>query len=188
MSSTTPASPSLIIAAHLHPYQVPPANYRAINSTNPIPISHLVASAVVIHSSHILLLQRAAHSFQPLLWELPGGRCSSHDESIIASAARELREESGLIATKVTGVVGEYEWLDHGEVWRKIAFLMDVEHEDRGDGLMPRVEIDPEEQAGFVWAMREDVEAGKCGHVSLGWTSEEQKQTVLEAFKLLSDR
>ena len=59
-----------------------------------------MASAVVINSDRVLLLQRAAHSFQPLLWELPGGRCESRDETVIGAAARELWEESGLVASK----------------------------------------------------------------------------------------
>jgi len=183
MPSTMPASTSLNIAAHLHPYLVAPASYLVSHGSE-IPVSHLVASAAVIHSNHVLLLQRAAHSFQPLLWELPGGRCEFHDENVIASAARELWEESRLVASKVMDVVGNYEWLDHGEMWRKVTFLMDVEHGDQGNGL-PRVTIDPKEQASFIWATEEDVIADKCGGVSLRWTSEEQKQTVLKAFKLV---
>lgn len=186
MSSTTPASTSLTIATHLHPYQIPLTTYLVIDNSNSIPIPHLVASAVVIHSNRVLLLQRAAHAFQPLLWELPGGRCESRDENVIASAARELWEESGLVATKVVDVVGKYEWLDRGEVWKKVTFLMDVECDDQGgDDELPRVKIDPKEQASFIWATEEEVVENECGGVSLSWTSDDQKQTVLNAFKLL---
>lgn len=83
-------------------------------------------------------------------------------------------------------VVGKYEWLDHGEVWKKITFLMDVEFDDQGDGEgQPRVNIDSKEQESFVWASEEDVIANKCGGIYLSWTSDEQKQMVLDAFKLL---
>jgi 8-oxo-dGTP pyrophosphatase MutT (NUDIX family) len=184
MSSTKPASTSLTIAAHLQPYQLPPATYLLTNNSNEIPVSHLVASAVIIHSNRVLLLQRAAHAFQPLLWELPGGRCESRDESVIAAAVRELWEESGLVAQKVIDVVGEYAWLDRGEVWKKITFLVDVGDGDGGGGGL-RVEIDSREQAGFVWATREDVCRDWCGDVGLRWTSEEQKGMVLDAFSLL---
>lgn len=184
MPSTIPASTSLAVAAHLHPYQVPPASYSTIDGSNKIPVSHLLASAAVIHSKHVLLLQRAEHEFLPLRWELPGGGCEAHDASVIASAARELWEESGLVAKNVIDVVGRYEWLHHGEVWRKITFLMGVEHDDQGKGR-PRVNIDPKEHARFVWATEEDVVRDKCGDISLNWTSDDEKQTVLDAFKLL---
>lgn len=180
-TTTTPAAPPpLEIAPHLHTYATPPAAHFAI------PISHLVASAVVIHSKHVLLLQRAAHSYQALLWELPGGRCEPGDENVMYSAARELWEESGLRAAGVRDVVGMYEWLDCGEVWKKVTFLMDVESgRGGGEGKLPVVKLDPNEQAGYVWATEEDVVANKCGDIELRWTSDEQKTTVLDAFKLL---
>lgn len=187
MVSTAPALKNLMIAPHLHPYQVPPASYLAHDTSESIPITHLVASAVVIHSNRVLLLQRASHAFQPLLWELPGGKCGVDDESIIFAAARELWEESGLVSSKVVDVVGKYEWLDHGEVWRKVVFLMDVhvEYDDDGNSNgMPRVNIEAREQAGFVWASQEEVMANECGGVALRWTSEEQRQIVLEGFKV----
>lgn len=189
--STAPKFKNLTIPPHLHPYQAPPANYLAHDTSTSIPITHLVASAVVIHSNRVLLLQRAAHAFQPLLWELPGGKCSVDDASIISAAARELWEESGLVASRVVDVVGKYEWLDRGEVWRKVVFLMevDVKHEDGGDGNgdgMPRVNIELKEQAGFVWASREDVLKNECDGVALEWTSEEQRQIVLDGFEVPS--
>jgi len=179
-----PEFTSLTIAPHLRLYQVPLASYRSTDDSNDIPIAHLVASAVVICSNRVLLLQRAAHAFQPLLWEIPGGRCESWDESIIASAARELWEESGLVANKVVDVVGKYEWLDQGEVWRKVTFLIDVEHNDQSI-KQPQVNIDLKEQASFIWATEEDVIANKYDSISFSWTSDEQKQTVINAFKLL---
>jgi 8-oxo-dGTP pyrophosphatase MutT (NUDIX family) len=187
MLSTTPASNNLAIAAHLQPYQVSPESYSTIDGSSDKPISHIVASAVVIFSNRVLLLQRAAHAFQPLLWELPGGRCESGDGNIIASAVRELWEESRLVANKVIDVVGKYEWLDHGEIWRKVTFLMDVEHDASNGSEQPQVTLDPKEQENFLWATKEDVITNKCGDISLSWTSDEQRQTVLDAFKIFLD-
>jgi 8-oxo-dGTP pyrophosphatase MutT (NUDIX family) len=156
----------LDVSPHLQPYQVSPASYLAINKSNSIPVSHLIASAVVIHSNRVLLLQRSAQAFQPLLWELPGGKCSSDDASIIAAATRELWEESGLVASEVVDHVGTYEWLDNGEVWKKIALLIDVHMEPvdrRNTSGMPQVSISPREHAGFVWASQKDVIANECG-------------------------
>lgn len=186
MDPAPPAPTRPTIADHLRPYQVPPASYPEYFNSKPNdkPRSRLVASAVVIHSGRVLLLQRAAHAFQPLVWELPGGRCEARDESVIASAVRELWEESGLAATQVVDVVGEYEWLDRGEPWKKITFLMVVERSDQIDG-QPQVILDPKEQASFAWATEEEVIANECGTVSLNWTSDEQRQMVLDAFRLL---
>ena len=184
MSAITPLSTSLTIASHLQSYQVPIPTYLSAGDSPPIPIAHMVASAVVIHAGRVLLLQRAAHSFQPLLWELPGGRCETRDQSVIASAARELWEESGLVAEKVIDVVGEYDWLDQGEKWKKVTFLMDIENDGQGNG-QPQVMIDPKEQAGFIWATKEEVVANLCGETPLSWTSDEQRQTVLRSFELL---
>ncbi|GAM89987.1 hypothetical protein ANO11243_080270 [Dothideomycetidae sp. 11243] len=172
------------IAPHLHPYQQslePPFDVAADCGARLVKMGHLVASAAVIHSGRILLLQRAAHSFQPLLWELPGGRCEPRDASIMASAVRELWEESGLIATEVLDVVGTFDWHDGTEVWRKFTFLVGVEHDDR-DGGLPLVKLDPNEQNAFVWATEEEVVADKCGAVALDWTSEDQKRMVVNAF------
>jgi len=61
------------------------------------------AAAVVPDSQHRVLLVR--HTYGKLNWELPGG-ASEPGESIINTALRELREETGLeaVAERLTGV------------------------------------------------------------------------------------
>lgn len=86
------------------------------------------------------------------------------------------------MAKNVLDVVGEYEWVDRGKVWRKVTFLVEVEGD--GDGEL-KVVVDPREQEGFVWATEEEVVVGRCGGVVLRWTSEEQKEVVLKAFGLV---
>lgn len=44
----------------------------------------------------VLLLQRAAHDFAPLLWEVPGGTWEPEDQTIETTVRRELTEETGL--------------------------------------------------------------------------------------------
>jgi NADH pyrophosphatase NudC (nudix superfamily) len=100
---------------------------------------------------------------------------------VIDSVVRELWEESGLVAKKITNLVGKYEWLDRGEIWKKVTFLVDVEHEGNEQ---PEVKIDPKEQATFLWATEDEVISNKCGDVFLKWTSDDQRRTVLDAFKL----
>jgi 8-oxo-dGTP diphosphatase len=60
------------------------------------------AAAVVDEVGHILLVR---HTYGPLNWELPGGRSES-GESFEATALRELREETGVVARieRLTGV------------------------------------------------------------------------------------
>ena len=53
------------------------------------------ASVALINAGKVLLIQRAFAPYQNL-WTLPGGRIEP-DETIEACAAREIREELGLI-------------------------------------------------------------------------------------------
>jgi 8-oxo-dGTP diphosphatase len=66
------------------------------------------AAAVVLDSHARVLLVR--HTYGPLNWELPGGE-SEPGESVLETALRELREETGLRATvdRITGVYYERE-------------------------------------------------------------------------------
>lgn len=88
-----------------------------------------------------------------------------------------------MVVRRILDVVGEYQWLDRGDVWRKVAFLVEVEGGEGNE--VPKIVVDPKEQEGFVWATEEEVVEGKCGVDVLKWTSDEQKEVVLKAFKLL---
>jgi 8-oxo-dGTP pyrophosphatase MutT (NUDIX family) len=61
------------------------------------------AAAVILNSQgHVLLVK---HSYGPLNWEIPGGG-SEANESIVETALREVREETGLLvaAQDMTGI------------------------------------------------------------------------------------
>jgi 8-oxo-dGTP diphosphatase len=66
------------------------------------------AAAVVLDSRGRVLLVR--HTYGRLNWELPGG-ASENGESVVDTALRELREETGLRASadRLTGVYYELE-------------------------------------------------------------------------------
>ncbi|KAK1533953.1 NUDIX domain-containing protein [Colletotrichum paranaense] len=112
-------SPSLLpYTLRFHPYNKPPPTSPS-SSTYPQEVFHThrlcVGAAVLSPSSQttpkILLLQRSAReSALPHKWELPGGAAESLDSNSLASAARELWEETALRAVKFAALVGCYQW------------------------------------------------------------------------------
>ncbi|KAK7921375.1 hypothetical protein PG985_009397 [Apiospora marii] len=156
-------------------------------------------------SRQILLVQRSRHDYGGLCWEIPGGSCDPHDTSILDAAARELFEESGLRARRFVAVVDQqrHEWVDRGEVWRKLTFIVEAEadgdddvefsgeerdevEESNGRRSPPlRVRLDPEEHEDFVWASREDLVAGGVGERTFTWIQDEQRQVILRAFDIV---
>ncbi|HUN34381.1 MAG TPA: NUDIX domain-containing protein [Trebonia sp.] len=72
----------------------------------------LLVAAVIIHdvaSNRVLLLQRGPESkFAPLHWDFPSGKANK-GESITAAAARELKEETGLViapaSLRIAGII-----------------------------------------------------------------------------------
>jgi 8-oxo-dGTP pyrophosphatase MutT (NUDIX family) len=61
------------------------------------PVDLVVARAVVARAGRVLLLRRAGWDSHPSAWELPGGKVDA-GEPVEAAAARELFEETGLVA------------------------------------------------------------------------------------------
>ena len=74
------------------------------------------AAAVIDEARHILLVR---HTYGALNWELPGGM-SEPGESFEATALRELREETGLVARidQLTGIYYKHENDSHHLVFR----------------------------------------------------------------------
>ena len=61
-----------------------------------------VAVGIICNAQQqILITQRPLHVPQPGLWELPGGKCESH-ETPAQALVRELQEELGILATAYT--------------------------------------------------------------------------------------
>ena len=158
----------------------------------------------------VLLVQRAPHDSMPLKWETPGGGCDDDDQSILYACVRELKEEAGLHATSVGPVIacitkatrakdnnegpeeGHAEWGENmggqffltrrGNLVCKFNFVVGVPEE-----LTAKVAVDPNEHAAFVWATEEEVRNKKIdgeGGVQLDFTTREQWEVILEAFKL----
>ncbi|KAI9473262.1 hypothetical protein LPJ78_000770 [Coemansia sp. RSA 989] len=71
----------------------------------------LVIGAAIHQNGSVLVVQRAAHerSF-PNQWEIPGGGVDP-GETIKEAVIREVREETGLDVTQITGQFASFEYL-----------------------------------------------------------------------------
>ena len=72
-------------------------------------IRHIGAAAVVPVDDdlQVALIRQYRHAAADYLWEIPAGLLDSPDEAPIACAARELQEETGLVATTLV-LLGAY--------------------------------------------------------------------------------
>ncbi|KAF4589492.1 NUDIX domain protein [Ophiocordyceps camponoti-floridani] len=105
---------------------------------------------------HLLVLQRASHDSMPNRWEPPGGSVDPDDASILHAAARELREEAGLIVSRFRS---------------------------RVSGL-GHVRLDPNEHQAFAWATEEHVRSQTLDGRPLPITNDAMRTILLEAFRL----
>ncbi|KAI0502877.1 NUDIX hydrolase domain-like protein [Xylaria bambusicola] len=137
-----------------------------------------VGAFVFDEARRLLLVQRAPHDSYPLRWEVPGGAADVEDETLLEAVARELWEETSLRARYISGVVGEgYTFLTRRPACVcKYSFVVDVEAYD--------VKVDPEEHADFVWVTEDQARAGKIGDIELTYTTKQQRDIILEAFKI----
>lgn len=135
-----------------------------------------VGAFVFKPSGKLLLLQRAPHDSMPLRWEVPGGACDLEDETILHSVARELHEESGLLATRIMETVGGESVFFTRRNLRmcKYSFLVETEGFD--------VKLDPNEHVKFLWVDEKEAREKKCGDVVLKYTAQGQEESVYEAF------
>lgn len=156
------------------------------------------ADALERHGPSVLLLQRAAHDFAGLMWEVPGGACEADkDATILHAVARELWEETGLRLTGVKRLVDYVEFPGGPDkpwmVWRKITFEVEVEGDDgltlekgtdkaNTEGLSLGVTIDPNEHQDWGWAKESEARNGAWEKGKLEFM-ELQKKTILELFE-----
>ncbi|KAF8450089.1 NUDIX hydrolase domain-like protein, partial [Kalaharituber pfeilii] len=114
----------------------------------------------------LLLLRRSpTEAAFPLLWEVPGGGAElpPTDLTLLDSVAREVLEETGLVVTRIAGLVrgpnGE-EWIDFrgstGRRWRKFSFFVEVEGGSEDREL--KVVVDKNEHGEWKWVRREEIE------------------------------
>ncbi|KAK6080769.1 NUDIX domain-containing protein [Seiridium cupressi] len=194
MSATGPASPPYTTLAFafghdLPLFTAPLSSYLTANpSPSGSPYEGIATGSFIINprTSKLLLLRRAPHDSMPLCWEIPGGAVDVEDESILHGAARELFEETGLVATRITRQVGGVqEFLTRkGRRMGKVSFLVDVEVQD---GEI-KVKLDPNEHVQYVWVSLDEAKAKKAGDVLLEYTTEAQETTIYQAFRLWKEQ
>jgi 8-oxo-dGTP pyrophosphatase MutT (NUDIX family) len=95
---------------------------------------------------------------------------------------RELKEETGLTATKIVRKVTEFGWSETskttGELknWRKHVFEMEV-------ASLNDLQLDPIEHQNHLWVTEDEVNHGKVGEVELVYITLPNKVVKLEAFR-----
>lgn len=147
----------------------------------------LATGALVFDSQNrILLLQRAAHDSMPNLWEMPGGAVDDDDASLLHGCARELWEESGLVAQRITRVVTEGEHQQPGSYFTNrtgerffCRFAFEVDVREGGE-----VRLDPMEHQDFVWATEDEVREQRVGEKEIPLTNGQTMNLVTEGFRL----
>jgi 8-oxo-dGTP pyrophosphatase MutT (NUDIX family) len=103
------------------------------------------------------------------------------DETILHGAVRELKEETGLEATRIVRKVGEFSFGDRKRSdgskpkWVKHIFEMDVKD-------LATVEVDPVEHQAYLFASEEEVMEERVGDVELKYITPDNKAIKLDAF------
>ena len=112
--------------------------------------------------------------------EIPGGKVDDTDETLLHAAVRELKEETGLTATRVLRKVAEFTFHDgrpdRPTTWLKLIFEMEVEDLN--------VTLDPVEHQQYLFASEEEINNDLVGDVKLAYISPPNKNVKLEAFRL----
>ena len=173
------------------PYAVSAQTYLSKHPKPGSPQRVIMTAAYAVdtsaHPPRILLVQRALGDSKPGLWETPGGRVDPADRTILHGLERELREEAGLVATRVGPLVSQYSFPAGRKVFTKCNFLVEAARHGH-EGLAVR--LDPKEHQDHVWATEAEVMQRRVervegrGHVHLAFTSQDQERAILQAFEV----
>lgn len=184
--------PELTHAPSLACLAISPAAFAAQHPS----VTHHMTSVLVFRTYQsnlqVLLVRRAASDCYPLHWELPGGSVDAEDATILAAAARELREETGLEATHFSAVALMSEAPDlTGPEGEDLARSFSVDPADRDsedalglDGLGLVFGEPPDRVWGKVTLVadvrttEEDVVLQEEEHDRWAWVSEEEARNA----------
>jgi 8-oxo-dGTP pyrophosphatase MutT (NUDIX family) len=169
-----------------------------------VPADALGTGVVLLDArGRVLLLRRAGRDSWPGRWEVPGGGVDGEghegggDASVLAGAARELLEESGLLGAAFVGVVdpaGRAFKTRSGLRVRRFSFvaLLGEEQEVTVAGPGGRVgwvpvTVNPREHQDWIWATEEEVAVARFDDKKLVFTSEAEQNDILAVFKVFRD-
>ncbi|KAL6689956.1 NUDIX hydrolase domain-like protein [Trichoderma pleuroticola] len=152
-----------------------------------IKLDKLATGCIVFNpEGKILLIQRASHDSLPNRWETPGGGVDTSDATILHGAARELWEETRLVAKRFVRLVTEGPEGRDLQVFPNSTktlwlcrFSFDVEVE-----RVSQVTLDAAEHQDFVWASEDEVRAQKIGDRDILVTHDSMRSVILESFRL----
>ena len=89
-------------------------------------IEKIVVGAIISRDGKVLVLRRRQDDFLGGLDELPSGHVE-HGESVLAALRREVKEETGLVITRINGLVGQFDYLTgSGKKARQLNFATEV--------------------------------------------------------------
>ena len=161
--------------------------FRTFLASHNLPWDGVATGALVFDArNRVLLVQRTASDSMPHLWESPGGAVDAEDVSILAGCARELREETGLVAARVVRLVTEGN-ADEAQVFRNSTrtkligkYVFEVQAQDT-----ETISLDEKEHSDFAWASKDEVEQEKMADgKAIPFTKRFMKSVVLEGFRL----
>ncbi|KAL7916865.1 NUDIX hydrolase domain-like protein [Trichoderma velutinum] len=156
-----------------------------------IKLDRLATGCIVFNpEGRVLLIQRAGHDSLPNRWEIPGGAVDSRDPTILYGAARELWEESRLIAKRFVRLVTEGPGGRDLQVFPNSTktlwlcrFSFEVEIESAS-----HVMLDAAEHQDFVWVSEDEVRAQKIGDRDIPITNDAMRSVILEFFRLRNEK
>lgn len=106
-------------------------------------ITDLVVGVAVFRNGKLLVVRRVAGDYLGGMYELPGGGVES-GESLLEGAVRELFEETGLVAKRITDFLGWFDYATRTKARvRKFSFLAEAEPGE--------ITLDPAEHDDYTW-------------------------------------
>ncbi|KAF8962843.1 NUDIX hydrolase domain-like protein [Flammula alnicola] len=150
MASTTEAFTSNIsLSPSVMAFTMPLHGLRRIHRDK-----RLVAGVAIVASARenrdlkkLLIIRRSStEDAYPDMYEIPGGGAEDEDESILMTAARETKEETGLMITRILDVFEGFEYETRTGKAVQFNFLVQVE-----GGLDSEVKLNPSEHEAYDW-------------------------------------